>query len=161
MSNIANHRTVSHEEWIAERKALLAKEKEFTRLRDELSARRRDLPWEPVAKTYVFRSPHGAETLEQLFEGRSQLVIYHAMFDPKTATDKTPYTEDAACKMCSFWMDSDRCARRRPCVLAPRRGSRHASMDGAARGEAASHPDRRSLDIVADLERILGWTIPR
>src|SRR5215470_13487377 len=106
MSNITNHRMVSHEEWVAERKALLVREKEFTRLRDELSALRRDLPWERVTKTYVFESPRGAETLEHLFEKRSQLVVYHAMFDPNTATDKTPYTTDAACRMCSFWMDN-------------------------------------------------------
>jgi len=97
---------VSHEQWIAERMVLLAKEKEFTRLRDELSAQRRALPWERLTKTYVFDSQRGAETLEQLFEGRSQLVVYHAMFDPKTATDRTPYTQDAPCKMCSFWMDN-------------------------------------------------------
>jgi predicted dithiol-disulfide oxidoreductase (DUF899 family) len=60
MSNITDHRIVSHEEWIAERKALLAKEKELTRLRDELSARRRDLPWERVTKKYVFDGPRGA-----------------------------------------------------------------------------------------------------
>jgi predicted dithiol-disulfide oxidoreductase (DUF899 family) len=106
MSNITDHRIVSHEEWIAERKALLAKEKEFNRLRDELSARRRDLPWERVTKKYVFDGPRGAEALEQLFDGRSQLVVYHAMFDPKTVTDKTPYTKDAPCKACSFWMDN-------------------------------------------------------
>lgn len=105
-SNITDHRIVSHDEWIAERKALLAKEKEFNRLRDELSARRRDLPWERVTKTYEFESPSGSETLEQLFEGRSQLVVYQAMFDPKTATAKTPYTADAACQACSFWMDN-------------------------------------------------------
>jgi predicted dithiol-disulfide oxidoreductase (DUF899 family) len=106
MSNLTNHRIVSHEEWITERKALLAKEKEFNRLRDELSAQRRDLPWERVLKKYVFESARGSETLEQLFDGRSQLVIYHAMFDPKTATDKTPYTNDAPCSACSFWMDN-------------------------------------------------------
>jgi predicted dithiol-disulfide oxidoreductase (DUF899 family) len=106
MSNITDHRIVSHEEWIVERKVLLAKEKEFTRLRDELSARRRDFPWERVTKKYVFDGPRGAEALEQLFDGRSQLVVYHAMFDPKTATDKTTYTKDAACKRCSFWMDN-------------------------------------------------------
>ncbi len=106
MSTITNHRTVSHEEWIAERKALLAKEKEFTRLRDELSARRRDLPWERVTKKYVFEGPRGAESLEQVFDGRSQLVVYHAMFDPKTASPRTPYTKDAPCSMCSFWMDN-------------------------------------------------------
>jgi predicted dithiol-disulfide oxidoreductase (DUF899 family) len=106
MSNITDHPIVSHEEWIAERKALLAKEKEFNRLRDELSARRRDLPWDRVTKKYLFDGPRGAETLEQLFDGRSQLVVYHAMFDPKTVTARTPYTNDAACSMCSFWMDN-------------------------------------------------------
>jgi predicted dithiol-disulfide oxidoreductase (DUF899 family) len=106
MSKMTNHRVVSHEEWIAERKELLAKEKQFNRLRDELSAKRRDLPWERVTKKYAFTDPHGTESLEQLFDGRSQLVIYHAMFDPKTATDKTPYTEDAPCAACSFWMDN-------------------------------------------------------
>lgn len=104
--NMTNHPIVSHEDWIAGRKALLAKEKEFNRLRDELSARRRDLPWERVTKSYVFDTPDGPKTLEQLFDGRSQLVIYHAMFDPKTASPKTPYTEDAPCPACSFWMDN-------------------------------------------------------
>ena len=73
---------VSHEQWLEARKALLAKEKEFTRLRDQLSQQRRDLPWEKVEKTYVFNGPNGKETLDQLFEGRSQLIIYHFMFDP-------------------------------------------------------------------------------
>jgi predicted dithiol-disulfide oxidoreductase (DUF899 family) len=106
MSDITNHRIVSHEEWIAERKELLKKEKEFNRLRDELSAQRRDLAWERVTKAYVLEGPGGAETLEQLFDGRSQLVVYHAMFDPKTVTPKTPYTADAACPTCSFWLDN-------------------------------------------------------
>ena len=66
---------VSHERWLEARKALLAKEKEFTRLRDQLSQQRRDLPWERVEKTYVFNGPNGKETLDQLFEGRSQLII--------------------------------------------------------------------------------------
>jgi predicted dithiol-disulfide oxidoreductase (DUF899 family) len=106
MSDITNHRIASHAEWIAERRALLAQEKEFNRLRDGLSERRRALPWERVTKTYVFDGPSGAETLEQLFDGRSQLVVYHAMFDPKTVTPKTPYTKDAPCPSCSFWMDN-------------------------------------------------------
>jgi predicted dithiol-disulfide oxidoreductase (DUF899 family) len=96
MNSITDHHIVSHDDWITERKALLAKEKEFNRLRDELSAQRRDLPWERVTKQFVFDGPGGAETLDQLFDGRSQLVVYHAMFDPKTVTDKTPYTKDAA-----------------------------------------------------------------
>jgi predicted dithiol-disulfide oxidoreductase (DUF899 family) len=106
LSNIPDHRIVSHEEWITERKALLAEEKELNRLRDRLSARRRDLPWEQVTKPYVFEGPNGAETLGQLFDGRSQLVVYHAMFDPKTVTAKTPYTKDAPCPVCSFWVDN-------------------------------------------------------
>ncbi|MEO7110960.1 MAG: DUF899 family protein [Polyangiaceae bacterium] len=106
MSNLKDRRIVSHQEWTAERKALLSKEKEFNRLRDELSAKRRDLAWEHVTKTYVLEGPRGSETLDQLFDGRSQLVIYQAMFDPKTATDKTPYTLDAPCPACSFWMDN-------------------------------------------------------
>jgi predicted dithiol-disulfide oxidoreductase (DUF899 family) len=106
MKNGNDHEVVSHEEWIASRRAFLAKEKEFTRLRDELSEQRRALPWETVTKKYVFDGADGAETLEQLFGGRSQLVVYHAMFDPKTATARTPYTADAPCKMCSFWMDN-------------------------------------------------------
>lgn len=106
MSKLTNHKIASHEEWIAERKKLLAKEKEFNRLRDELSAQRRDLAWERVTKKYSFDTARGTETLDQLFDGRSQLVIYHAMWDPKTVTEKTPYTKDAPCSACSFWMDN-------------------------------------------------------
>jgi predicted dithiol-disulfide oxidoreductase (DUF899 family) len=106
MNNVKDHRVVSHEEWIEARKALLVKEKEFNRLRDDLSRERRDLPWERVTKAYVFQGSHGRETLEQLFEGRSQLVIYHAMFDPETVTPRTPYTKDAPCSSCSLWIDN-------------------------------------------------------
>jgi predicted dithiol-disulfide oxidoreductase (DUF899 family) len=105
-SVVKDHRIVAHEEWVAARKAFLAKEKELTRLRDEVSELRRALPWEPVAKHYVFEGPRGKEELAQLFDGRSQLVIYHAMFHPKKATDRTPWTPDAACKVCSFWIDN-------------------------------------------------------
>jgi len=106
VSAAPDHEVVSHDAWIARRTALLAREKEFTRLRDELSAERRALPWEPVTREYVFDGPRGRETLAQLFEGRSQLVVYHAMFDPETAGPRTPYTANAACKACSFWMDN-------------------------------------------------------
>ncbi|HMA24219.1 MAG TPA: DUF899 family protein, partial [Gemmatimonadaceae bacterium] len=71
---MTTHRVVSHDEWIAARTALLAKEKEFTRLRDQLSQQRRDLPWELVGKEYTFDGPNGRETLSELFDGRSQLV---------------------------------------------------------------------------------------
>lgn len=88
---------VSEEEWVITRKRLLAKEKEFTRLRDELSRERRELPWEKVDKQYVFDTSDGKQTLSELFEGRSQLVVYHFMFGP---------TWEQACKSCSFWADN-------------------------------------------------------
>ena len=87
---------VSHDQWIAARTAFLEKEKEFTRLRDELSAQRRALPWEKVEKTYVFNGVNGPRTLSDLFDGRSQLVVYHFMFPPEW---------DAGCPHCSFWAD--------------------------------------------------------
>jgi predicted dithiol-disulfide oxidoreductase (DUF899 family) len=73
---------VSHAEWIAARTELLNKEKEFTRLRDELSRQRRELPWEKVKREYVFDGPTGKETLADLFGGKSQLLIYHFMLGP-------------------------------------------------------------------------------
>ena len=106
MTDIMHHPVVSHEEWLAARKQLLADEKEFTRLRDRLSQRRRDLPWEAVDPEYVVEGPHGRQTLAELFDGRSQLVVYHAMFDPATASPSTPWTVDAACPGCSFWADN-------------------------------------------------------
>src|SRR5580658_6662533 len=69
-------------EWVAARKELLRKEKEFTRLRDELSRQRRALPWEKVEKQYIFDGPRGPETLADLFGGKSQLIVYHFMFGP-------------------------------------------------------------------------------
>jgi predicted dithiol-disulfide oxidoreductase (DUF899 family) len=93
---VAAHRVAGRDEWLKARKALLAAEKEFTRLRDELSRKRRELPWERVAKRYVFEGPAGRETLEALFEGRSQLIVYHFMLGPDW---------EVGCKSCSFWAD--------------------------------------------------------
>jgi predicted dithiol-disulfide oxidoreductase (DUF899 family) len=76
------HKVVSHEEWIAARKAHLADEKAFTRARDALSRKRRELPWERVDKNYVFEGPSGRETLADLFGGKSQLIVYHFMLGP-------------------------------------------------------------------------------
>jgi predicted dithiol-disulfide oxidoreductase (DUF899 family) len=104
--DILQHPVVAHEEWLAARTQLLAEEKEFTRLRDRLSQRRRELPWEAVDREYVFEGPHGRQTLAALFDGRSQLVVYHAMFDPATASPATSWTVDAACHGCSFWADN-------------------------------------------------------
>ena len=88
---------VGHDDWLAARKELLAKEKAFTRARDELTKHRQELPWEPVEKEYVFDGPHGPETLADLFDGRSQLVVYHFMFGPD---------DEQGCKSCSFWADN-------------------------------------------------------
>jgi predicted dithiol-disulfide oxidoreductase (DUF899 family) len=97
-SSIKDHPVVSHEDWLSARTAFLAKEKEFTRLRDELSRQRRDLPWEAVTKDYVFEGPlYSKPTLAELFEGRSQLIVYHFMFDPSW---------EAGCPHCSFWADN-------------------------------------------------------
>jgi predicted dithiol-disulfide oxidoreductase (DUF899 family) len=77
-----NAKVVSRSEWLTARKKHLAKEKEFTRLRDELSRDRRALPWELVEKDYAFEGPRGRVTLGESFEKRSQLIVYHFMFGP-------------------------------------------------------------------------------
>jgi predicted dithiol-disulfide oxidoreductase (DUF899 family) len=92
-----DHKVVSSSEWIEARKRLLAEEKRFTQERDRLSQKRRDLPWERVEKEYIFEGPNGKENLGQLFDGKSQLVVYHLMFDPSW---------NEACKSCSFWADN-------------------------------------------------------
>jgi predicted dithiol-disulfide oxidoreductase (DUF899 family) len=88
-----NHKIVSQEEWVRARKEFLVKEKEFTRLRDQLNQQRRNLPWVKVDKEYSFDSPQRKETLSELFNGRSQLLVYHFMFHPSWSE---------GCKSCSF-----------------------------------------------------------
>jgi predicted dithiol-disulfide oxidoreductase (DUF899 family) len=90
------HPVVSEEEWLVARKALLLKEKEATHLRDELNAERLALPWVKVEKEYVFDTPTGKKTLAELFDGRSQLIVYHFMLGPGWA---------AGCPGCSFLSD--------------------------------------------------------
>jgi predicted dithiol-disulfide oxidoreductase (DUF899 family) len=92
-----SHRVVSRNQWTEARKALLAKEKEFTRLRDQLSRERRELPWVRVDKEYAFEGASGKKTLTELFEGRGQLIVYHFMFDPSW---------EEGCPSCSFWADN-------------------------------------------------------
>lgn len=92
-----DHPVVSHEEWMAARKAFLTKEKEFTHLRDQLNQQRQELPWERVEKQYQFEGLNGKQALSDLFEGRSQLLVYHFMFGPDW---------DAGCPHCSFWADN-------------------------------------------------------
>ena len=88
---------VSRDAWIAARKEHLRREKEFTRLRDQLSAERRALPWTRVEKDYLFRGPDGDRTLAQLFGPRSQLIVYHFMMGADW---------EEGCKSCSFWTDN-------------------------------------------------------
>lgn len=92
-----NNRVVSRDEWVTARTRHLAKEKEFTRLRDELSRARRELPWVKIDKAYVFDTSAGPETLAELFAGRSQLIVYHFMYGPDWSD---------GCKSCSFWADN-------------------------------------------------------
>jgi predicted dithiol-disulfide oxidoreductase (DUF899 family) len=103
---VVAHKVVAHEEWVAARKKHLAKEKEFTHLRDQLSRERRELPWELVEKEYSFEGESGWVSLHDMFDGRGQLVVYHAMFNPDTAGPQTTWTADAACFVCSWWMDN-------------------------------------------------------
>ncbi|MDX1431756.1 MAG: thioredoxin family protein [Gammaproteobacteria bacterium] len=90
------HRILPHDEWREARKALLVKEKEFTRLRDQLSRERRELPWEQVDTDYEFDGPNGVTRLSELFDGRSQLIVYHFMYGPDW---------DAGCPSCSYLAD--------------------------------------------------------
>ena len=79
---MTEHRIGTQEEWQAERDELLKEEKELTRRGDELATKRRELPWVPVEKDYRFETESGTKTLAELFDGRSQLVVYHFMFGP-------------------------------------------------------------------------------
>lgn len=93
---MTDHPVVSSDRWLSARKELLQKEKELTRLRDELSEQRRSLPWERVKKEYLFDTPHGQRSLADLFARRSQLIVYHFMFAPDW---------EEGCKACSLLAD--------------------------------------------------------
>lgn len=96
LTEVKQPKAVPHAKWTEARKELLAKEKEFTRQRDELSRLRRELPWEKVEKDYVFDGPRGKEKLSDLFDGRNQLIIYHFMLGPGWSE---------GCKSCSYLAD--------------------------------------------------------
>jgi predicted dithiol-disulfide oxidoreductase (DUF899 family) len=95
-TGVPEHEVVSPKGWIASRRELLRKEKEFTKLRDQLSRQRRELPWEKVEKQYVFDGPQGKVTLADLFGGRTQLIVYHFMFGPGW---------EQGCPSCSYLAD--------------------------------------------------------
>ena len=126
---------VNGADWERARKALLAKEKELTQARDALSEARRALPWERVEKRYAFDGPAGEITLQDLFQGRSQLVVYHFMFGP----DAT-----AGCKACSFWADN---FERNVVHLA------HRDVTLAA-------VSRAPVEKLVAFQKRLGWTFP-
>jgi predicted dithiol-disulfide oxidoreductase (DUF899 family) len=91
-----SHPVVSADRWVAERKALLAREKELTHLRDDIARARRALPWVRIEKSYVFATPEGPRALAELFEGRRQLLVQHFMFAPGW---------EQGCPSCSFMAD--------------------------------------------------------
>ena len=93
---MTTHTIVDHNNWIEARTALLTKEKEFSKLREELAQMRRDLPWRKVEQDYVFDGPNGKESLSDLFENRRQLIVYHFMYGPDW---------EEGCKSCSFMAD--------------------------------------------------------
>ena len=95
-AKIENHRIISSDRWLSERKALLAREKELTRLYDQVAAERRALPWERIEKEYVFDTPEGRRTLSELFAGRRQLIVQHFMLGPGW---------EQGCKSCSYMAD--------------------------------------------------------
>jgi len=130
-----SHKVLSHADWIEARKALLAKEKDFTRARDALSKARRDLPWEKVEADYVFDGPDGKLSLAELFDGRGQLIVYHFMYGPGWAE---------GCKSCSFLADHFN-----PAVI--HLNHRDVSMVAVSRAP---------LDEFAPFKQRMGWTFP-
>ena len=126
---------VSRSQWLAARRALLAEEKAFTRARDALSAKRRELPWVAVDKAYRFEGPDGPATLADLFAGRSQLVVYHFMFHPDW---------NEGCKSCSFWADNFDGA-------VPHLAARDCTMVAVSRAPLAK---------LAAFKKRLGWRFP-
>jgi len=132
-NSFENPTVVSPEKWLAARRELLREEKEFTKFRDRLAARRRELPWVQVDKPYVFESPIGRVTLADLFEGRSQLVVYHFMFGAGW---------EEGCKSCSYVSDH----------LAPM------VVHLQARDVAFAAISHAPLEEIAPFKERLGWT---
>src|SRR2546423_6081543 len=93
---MTQHKVGTREEWLAAREELLEREKELTRRSDDLARQRQELPWVRVDERYSFQTHDGTKTLAELFDGRSQLLVYHLMFGPE---------DEAACPGCSFFVD--------------------------------------------------------
>jgi len=130
-----DHEVVNREEWATAREELLAREKEHTRLGDELASRRRELPWVRVEKEYGFDTDDGVRTLTELFDGRSQLLVYHFMFGPRY---------EAGCPTCSSMADT---------------------VDGAlphlhARDVTMTYVSQAPLEKLQAYKRRMGWNMP-
>jgi predicted dithiol-disulfide oxidoreductase (DUF899 family) len=132
-SEKAANKVVAPNDWLAARKELLAKEKEFSRLRDELSQKRREMPWEKVEKKYMFEGRSGKESLAELFDGRSQLIVYHFMFGPGWKE---------GCPSCSFLADTFDGAR----------------VHVAERGVTFVVVSRATLPEIEAFQKRMGWT---
>jgi predicted dithiol-disulfide oxidoreductase (DUF899 family) len=130
---MTEHRIGTHEEWQAAREELLKEEKELTRRNDELARKRRELPWVPVEKEYRFETEDGTKSLAELFEGRSQLLIYHFMFGPNY---------EAGCTVCSSIADT----------LDPN------VVHLKARDVTLICSSRAPLDRLLDYRRRMGWS---
>jgi predicted dithiol-disulfide oxidoreductase (DUF899 family) len=125
-------KVVPQAEWVTARQELLKKEKEFTRLRDELSRKRREMPWEQVEKQYVFEGSNGKETLADLFDGKNQLIIYHFMFGPGW---------EQGCPSCSFLAD----------------GFDSAALHMAQRDTTLAVVSRATLPEIEAFKKRMGW----
>jgi predicted dithiol-disulfide oxidoreductase (DUF899 family) len=132
---MTEHRIASREEWQAARDELLQREKEHTRTADELARARRELPWVPVEKDYRFDTDEGERTLAELFEGRSQLLVYHFMFGPAW---------DGGCPVCSSSADAVN-------GVLPHLHARDVTM---------LYVSRASLEKLQAYKRRLGWSFP-
>ena len=129
------HSVVSNQEWTKARKALLEKEKALTRQRDELARERRELPWEKVTKDYIFEGPEGTQSLDDLFAGRAQLIVYHFMYGPDW---------EEGCPSCSFWADNFE-------GIAIHLAHRDATLVAISRAP---------YELLAAYRRRMGWTFP-
>ena len=132
---MTEHKVVSREEWASSRDELLAREKEHTRLGDELARQRRELPWVRVEREYVFDTDDGPRPLAELFDGRSQLLVYHFMFGP---------SYEAGCPTCSSMADT---------------------VDGAlphlhARDVTMMYVSQAPLEKLQAYKRRMGWSMP-
>ncbi len=130
-----SHQIGSREEWQAAREELLRREKEHTRMADELARQRRELPWVPVEKEYRFETAEGTRTLAELFDGRSQLLVYHFMFGP---------TYEAGCPVCSSSADAVN-------GVLPHLHARDVTMLYVSRGP---------LEKLQSYKRRMGWVFP-